>query len=96
MVAHGEGRAQFVEGENSKAMIRYLGADGLPANSYQHNPNGSPEALTGFTSDDGRFNIMMPHPERLFRNAQFSYFPERDNEHGAWLRMFQNACLWLA
>jgi len=96
VVAHGEGRVQFTEGENSKPMLRYLGADGLPANTYPHNPNGSPEGLTGFTSDDGRFNIMMPHPERLFRHTQFSYFPEHDSEHGAWLRMFQNARLWLA
>jgi len=95
VVAHGEGRVQFSGDETSKPMLRYLGADGLPANTYPHNPNGSPEGLTGFTSDDGRFNIMMPHPERLFRNSQFSYFPERDDENGAWLRMFQNARLWL-
>ena len=101
VVAHGEGRVQFSEGKNSKPMLRYLGADGLPANTYPHNPNGSPEGLTGFTSDDGRFNIMMPHPERLFRNAQFSYFPEQNvsehnSEYGAWLRMFQNARVWIS
>jgi len=95
VVAHGEGRVQFSGSETSKPTLRYLGADGLPANTYPHNPNGSPEGLTGFTSDDGRFNIMMPHPERLFRNSQFSYFPECDDENGAWLRMFQNARLWL-
>lgn len=100
VVAHGEGRAEFPEGKNSKPMMRYLGADGLPANTYPHNPNGSADALTGFTSDDGRFNIMMPHPERLFRNSQFSYYPDAASrntvEEGAWLRMFQNARLFLA
>jgi len=95
VVAHGEGRAQFTGNTQSKAMLRYLGSDGFPAATYPHNPNGSPEGLTGFTSDDGRFNIMMPHPERLFRNVQFSYFPEYLGENGAWLRMFQNARLWL-
>lgn len=100
VVAHGEGRAEFPEGRNSKPMMRYLGADGLPANTYPHNPNGSADALTGFTSDDGRFNIMMPHPERLFRSSQFSYYPDaaltNAVEEGAWLRMFQNARLFLA
>jgi len=98
VVAHGEGRVQFSEGQEaaSKAMLRYLGADGLAANTYPHNPNGSPDGSTGFTSDDGRFNIMMPHPERLFRNTQFSYYPERESEQGAWLRMFQNARVYLA
>jgi phosphoribosylformylglycinamidine synthase len=51
--------------------------------------------LTGFTTADGRFNIMMPHPERLFRNPQFSYYPDRQQEEGAWLRMFRNARTWL-
>lgn len=96
VVAHGEGRVAFAESAHSKPIMRYLGADGLPANTYPHNPNGSPDGLTGFTSDDGRFNIMMPHPERLFRNAQFSDYPQRDVEEGAWLRMFQNARKWLA
>jgi len=96
-VAHGEGRVQFEQPDatQAKAMLRYLGADGLPTEAYPYNPNGSQAGLTGFTSDDGRFNIMMPHPERLFRQSQFSYTPEQDkhatNEQGAWLRMFQNA-----
>ncbi len=93
VVAHGEGRVDF-QGQSaakSKATLRYLGADALPAHTYPFNPNGSPDATTGFTNDDGRFNIMMPHPERLFRNSQFSYYPERNHEEGAWLRMFRNA-----
>jgi len=107
VVAHGEGRVQF-ESKNAeqgdfnqaKPMLRYLGADGLPTEAYPYNPNGSQAGLTGFTSDDGRFNIMMPHPERLFRQSQFSYHPQQHNnqngEHGAWLRMFQNARVFLA
>ena len=97
VVAHGEGRAVF-EHDNQQhtvAYLRYIDAQGQAATTYPHNPNGSPDGLTGFTSNDGRFNIMMPHPERLFRNSQFSYYPETNQEQGAWLRMFQNARHWL-
>jgi len=97
VVAHGEGRVDFKgkSADDAKMMLRYLGADGLPASTYPFNPNGSPQAATGFTNDDGRFNIMMPHPERLFRNSQFSYYPESNKEEGAWLRMFRNARVWV-
>ena len=30
-------------------------------------PNGSPQGITGLTTADGRFTILMPHPERVFR-----------------------------
>ncbi len=99
VVAHGEGRASFENAEQqnkTSAYMRYIDASGHPAGTYPANPNGSPEGLTGFTTQDGRFNIMMPHPERLFRNAQFSYYPEREHEEGAWLRMFRNARVWTA
>ena len=94
VVAHGEGKATFETPEQQQqasAYLRYVDASGAPANTYPYNPNGSPDGLTGFTTADGRFNIMMPHPERLFRNIQFSYYPEREHEEGAWLRMFRNA-----
>jgi phosphoribosylformylglycinamidine synthase len=39
------------------------------------NPNGSPEAISGVTSKDGRAT-MMPHPERNFRAVQHSWKPE--------------------
>ncbi|MDX8381484.1 MAG: phosphoribosylformylglycinamidine synthase [Ghiorsea sp.] len=98
VVAHGEGRAIFSSDEQldkATAYMRYIDANGQPASTYPSNPNGSLEGLTGFTTDDGRFNIMMPHPERLFRNTQFSYYPKRDEEEGAWLRMFRNARVWV-
>jgi phosphoribosylformylglycinamidine synthase len=43
---------------------------GDPTEIYPANPNGSPLGITGLCSDDGRFTIMMPHPERVFRNAR--------------------------
>jgi len=29
---------------------------------------------------DGRFTIVMPHPERVFRNVQLSWSPDRSAE----------------
>ncbi|MES0371159.1 MAG: phosphoribosylformylglycinamidine synthase [Mariprofundaceae bacterium] len=99
VVSHGEGRASF-EGSADQsgvhAALRYIGADGNAAESYPHNPNGSPDGLTGFTTDDGRFTIMMPHPERIFRTVQNSWSPDAWvgdlwSEDAPWLRMFRNA-----
>ncbi len=96
VVAHGEGRAEFDSLEQQAfATLRYLGADGKTASTYPHNPNGSPDGLTGFTTRDGRFTIMMPHPERLFRSVQYSWHPQDWEEDGPWLRMFRNARRWV-
>ena len=97
VVAHGEGRVEFGSNEqraNALSALRFLGPDGAAANSYPHNPNGSPDGLTGFTTADGRFTIMMPHPERLFRATQYSWKPEGWGEDGPWMRMFRNARKW--
>ena len=97
VVAHGEGRAEFSSSEDqakTHSALRYLGPDGAAASSYPHNPNGSPDGLTGFTTADGRFTIMMPHPERLFRSSQYSWRPEGWGEDGPWMRMFRNARKW--
>lgn len=97
VVAHGEGRAEFATADqqaNALSALRYLGPDGAAATSYPHNPNGSPDGLTGFTTADGRFTIMMPHPERLFRSSQYSWRPEGWGEDGPWMRMFRNARKW--
>ncbi|MGB2833548.1 MAG: phosphoribosylformylglycinamidine synthase subunit PurQ, partial [Methylotenera sp.] len=62
-----------------------------PTETYPFNPNGSPLGLTGFTSTDGRFSIMMPHPERVIRNVQNTWQRCGDDEDSAWMRMFRNA-----
>ncbi|MDQ7000928.1 MAG: phosphoribosylformylglycinamidine synthase [Mariprofundus sp.] len=98
VVAHGEGRAVFDSDQqraNAQAALRYLGPNGKAAETYPHNPNGSPDGLTGFTTDDGRFTIMMPHPERMFRSCQYSWHPDTWGEDGPWMRMFRNARLWV-
>jgi phosphoribosylformylglycinamidine synthase len=100
-VAHGEGRTEFGEGgfeafdRSGQVAMRYVDHHGQPTTRYPYNPNGSEGGITGLTSDDGRVTIMMPHPERVFRTAQFSWHPEGWGEDGPWLRMFRNARKWL-
>jgi phosphoribosylformylglycinamidine synthase len=96
-VAHGEGRAE-TSAENfaslnagNQVILRYVDSLGNVTQQYPLNPNGSPEAISGVTSKDGRATIMMPHPERNFRAVQHSWKPEEWTEDGAWLRMFRNA-----
>ena len=73
--------------------VRYVDNYGHPAETYPFNPNGSAGGITGFTTEDGRVTIMMPHPERAFRSVQMSYRPAGmfEGEEGPWLRMFRNA-----
>jgi phosphoribosylformylglycinamidine synthase len=96
VVAHGEGRAVFRQDEQ-KVMdaglvaMQYVDNHGKPAETYPANPNGSPLGITGLTTIDGRFTIMMPHPERVFRTVQHSWSPEEWAEDAPWLRLFRNA-----
>jgi len=97
VVAHGEGRAVF-PGDNSQQVmdaglvsLRYIDNHGRVAETYPANPNGSPLGITGLTTTDGRFTIMMPHPERVFRAVQHSWSPGEWGENSPWLRLFQNA-----
>jgi phosphoribosylformylglycinamidine synthase len=76
-------------------VLRYVDNYGKPTETYPLNPNGSPQGITGLTTPDGRFSIMMPHPERVFRAVQNSWYPREWKENGAWLRMFQNARKWV-
>ncbi len=96
--AHGEGFADFSQqGDAGRArpVIRYVDNAGAPTETYPFNPNGSAGGLNGYTTADGRFTIVMPHPERAFRTAQHSWAPREWQEDGPWLRMFRNARQWL-
>ncbi len=100
VVAHGEGYADFGDAKKLKAAqplvsLRYVDHAGKATETYPLNPNGSPQGITGLTTPDGRFSIMMPHPERVFRAVQNSWHPREWQENGAWLRMFQNARKWV-
>ncbi|MFM8331173.1 MAG: phosphoribosylformylglycinamidine synthase subunit PurQ, partial [Candidatus Methylumidiphilus sp.] len=100
VVAHGEGRAAFdadpaLALEQGLAAVRYVDHYGRPTEAFPFNPNGSPLGITGLTNADGRFTILMPHPERCFRAVQNSWHPGDWGEHGPWLRMFRNARVWV-
>ncbi len=97
-VSHGEGRVEVRNNEHLNAIensgtvaLRYVDNNGNQTQQYPNNPNGSPNAITGLTTTDGRVTIMMPHPERVFRTVANSWAPETWGENGAWMRMFQNA-----
>ena len=53
------------------------------------------KGLAGVTTTDGRFTIMMPHPERTFRTVQMSWHPDALGDDSPWLEMFRNARRWL-
>ncbi|WFP51511.1 phosphoribosylformylglycinamidine synthase [Methylomonas sp. EFPC3] len=97
VVAHGEGRAEFgsLNPADALAAVGYVDNYGNVAETFPANPNGSPNGITGLTTADGRFTIMMPHPERCFRALQNSWHPVDWAEDGAWLRMFRNARVWV-
>ncbi|TQP21391.1 phosphoribosylformylglycinamidine synthase [Vibrio cholerae] len=97
-VSHGEGRVEVRDAQHLAAIeqsgtvaIRFVDNFGQPTQAYPSNPNGSPNAITGLTTQDGRVTIMMPHPERVFRTVANSWHPDNWGENGAWMRMFQNA-----
>ena len=97
-VAHGEGRVLFQNNKqlndalNTKIIsLKYVDNYNNGTLTYPFNPNGSIHGITGLTSLDGRVSIMMPHPERVFRADQNSWYPKNWNDFGPWYRMFANA-----
>jgi phosphoribosylformylglycinamidine synthase len=94
VVSHGEGRAVFAD-EKAQASalvtLRFIDNRGAVATAYPANPNGSSAGITGVTTADGRFTILMPHPERTFRTAQMSWHPQGWGEDSPWLEAFRNA-----
>ncbi|MGE0113391.1 MAG: phosphoribosylformylglycinamidine synthase [Steroidobacteraceae bacterium] len=101
-VSHGEGRAEFANAsaqqeflQQQKLALRFINNDGLVASRYPANPNGSPSGMTAVTNHDGRVTAMMPHPERVFRNVQNSWYPADAGTDSGWMRMFRSARRWL-
>ncbi|MFK7793711.1 MAG: phosphoribosylformylglycinamidine synthase [Gammaproteobacteria bacterium] len=96
-VAHGEGRIDVDETHCARLVsanlnvMHYVNSSSEATEIYPLNPNGSHQGITAFTNKDGRFTIMMPHPERLFRAAQHSWHPDDWEEDSPWMRMFRNA-----
>ncbi|MDV7104990.1 phosphoribosylformylglycinamidine synthase [Vibrio sp. TH_r3] len=97
-VSHGEGRVEVRDDAHLSALensgtvaVRYVDNLGNATQQYPNNPNGSPNAITGLTTTDGRVTIMMPHPERVFRTVANSWAPDSWGEDSPWMRMFRNA-----
>ena len=95
VVSHGEGRADFAAAARPPLALRYVDNRGAVAMRYPANPNGSPEGVAGVTTADGRYTIMMPHPERTFRTVQMSWHAQGQGEDAPWLEMFRSARRWL-
>ena len=99
-VAHGEGRAEFASASDETAAraqvtLRFIDNGGRVATRYPANPNGSPAGIAGLASSDGRVTLLMPHPERVFRTVQNSWYPSTAGEDSGWMRMFRNARVWV-
>jgi phosphoribosylformylglycinamidine synthase len=93
-IAHGEGYADFSQTGNldeAIAAMRYVDNRGNATEAYPFNPNGSPRGVTSVTTPDGRFTVLMPHAERVFRTVQHSWAPDGWREDSPWMRMFRNA-----
>jgi phosphoribosylformylglycinamidine synthase len=97
-VAHGEGFADFSQtGKLEEALVamRFVDNRGAHTEAYPYNPNGSPQGITSVTTPDGRFTVLMPHAERVFRTVQHSWHPDGWGEDSPWMRMFRNARVWV-
>ena len=92
VIAHGEGHVARAP-EGSLTAMRYIDTYGRPTQHYPLNPSGSAEGIAGFTSQDGRALILMPHPERIFLGEQHTW--TRNLKHSPWQRMFDNARRWV-
>ncbi|HQZ46413.1 MAG TPA: phosphoribosylformylglycinamidine synthase [Usitatibacteraceae bacterium] len=100
VTAHGEGKATFRDAKAREACeylvaARFVDHRGKPTEVYPYNANGSPGGITALTTPDGRFTIMMPHPERVFRTVLMSWHPDGWGEDSPWMRLFRNARAWL-
>ena len=98
--AHGEGQAIFRDQAQQDAVrwqcaAHFVDNIGYATEQFPANPNGSPLGMTAFTTTDGRFTIMMPHPERVSLAVNLSWHPKEWRKESPWMRMFRNARTWL-
>ena len=91
-VAHGEGKFNLPED-----MDKYNVVAQYSYNSYPANPNGSPKAVAGLASNDGRHLAMMPHLERAIFPWQCGFYPDshKGDEVTPWITAFVNARKWI-
>lgn len=94
IVSHGEGLMQFTDpamANSNNVALRYIDSRGHATEAYPFNPNGSVLGATAISNLDGRFTIMMPHPERIFRTMLMSWHDKSWGELSPWFKMFLNA-----
>ncbi len=92
-VAHGEGKFELPYDKERYNVIAQYSYDAYPAN-----PNGSPFAIAGIASADGRHLAMMPHLERAIFPWQCGYYPndrKATDEITPWMEAFVNARKWV-
>lgn len=103
IVAHREGRLYCHDPAvlerilaDGLAPMRYIGPDGELATTYPFLPNGSPHAIAGLCTQDGRFVVTMPHIERLFLDWQWPWMPRSWRRRGIspWLKCMENMYEW--
>jgi phosphoribosylformylglycinamidine synthase len=101
-VSHGEGFAEFADAaaqqqflQQQQLALHFINNFGAVTERYPANPNGSPLGITAVTSHDGRVTAMMPHPERVYRTVQNSWYPTGAGPDSGWMRMFRNARRWV-
>lgn len=90
-VAHGEGKFQLPEAEQSYHIgMKYS------YEAYPGNPNGSDYAVAGIASKDGRHLAIMPHIERSLKPWNWPFYPmNREDDYTPWLEAFINAKKWV-
>ena len=94
-VAHGEGKFSFPAQNGAPDWSKFKVAVRYNYNTYPGNPNGSPNAIAGVVSADGRHLAMMPHPERCLRPWNWAYYSgDAMDDVTPWVYMFVAARKW--
>ncbi len=91
-IAHGEGKFNLPEAEESYHIAMKYSYD-----QYPGNPNGSDYSVAALCSDDGRHLAMMPHMERAIYPWNWAYYPveRKRDEVTPWIEAFVNAKKWI-
>jgi len=100
VTAHGEGQAVFRDRPQQDAArwlcsAQFVDHHGRATEAYPMNVNGSPQGMSAFTTPDGRFSVIMPHPERVTRAVNLSWHPREWKAESPWMRLFRNARVWV-
>ena len=91
-IAHSDGKFDFPYDENQYNIVAKYSYEAYPAN-----PNGSPWAVAGVCSADGRHLALMPYLERAIFPWQCGYYPDerKNDEVTPWIEAFVNARRWV-